>query len=171
MFEGFYTNKHKKKILKWSLHNSICEIDGKFSNKIYNFVVTTPQAAVLLTFNKFRLQDVKIENIVQETGLNLISEIRTHLQPFLAFKVIIRNENDTYKLNDKFFYNRGRLKLASLQKNEEIVRKERIDEDRSWAIEATIVRIMKAEKKISHNDLIRKVIEQLENFVIQIHVN
>lgn len=69
------------------------------------------------------------------------------------------------------------MKLTTHGKNEEIVKKgknllniEKIEDDRSHAIEATIVRVMKGSKKLHHNELVTKVLTQLENFKIQISV-
>jgi len=47
---------------------------------------------------------------------------------------------------------------------------DKIEDDRSAAIEATIIRIMKSTQRIHHNELIKRVLEQLENFKIQIQV-
>ena len=47
---------------------------------------------------------------------------------------------------------------------------EKIEDDRSHAIEATIVRVMKGAQRLHHNDLVSKVLTQLENFKIQINV-
>jgi hypothetical protein len=85
---------------------------------------------------------------------------------------------DSIKLNHNFQNINRRLKLATHGKIEEIIKKgqfklksEKIEDDRSHAIEATIVRVMKGAQKLHHNDLVNKVLTQLENFKIQISVS
>jgi len=82
------------------------------------------------------------------------------------------------KVNLSFQNNNRRLKLVTLGKNEDIVKKgkfililEKIEDDRSHAIEAALVRIMKGSQRLQHNELVNKVLTQLENYKIQISVN
>ena len=47
---------------------------------------------------------------------------------------------------------------------EEVYKKEVVQEDRSIAIEASVVRIMKARKRLDHTSLIQEVISALRMF-------
>ena len=47
---------------------------------------------------------------------------------------------------------------------EEIVKKERITQDRTHAVDACIVRIMKSRKKVTYNNLRLEVVTLMQNF-------
>ena len=47
---------------------------------------------------------------------------------------------------------------------EEVFKKEVVAEDRSIAVEAAIVRIMKSRRKLGHNELIQEVLTALSHF-------
>ena len=67
---------------------------------------------------------------------------------------------DKFKVNETFQSNMRKLRIpmASL---EESHNPKRVEEDRSIAIEAAIVRIMKARKRLAHTQLVAEVIKQL----------
>lgn len=56
-------------------------------------------------------------------------------------------------MNDNFFSNHKRVTLPT-PVIEEVHKKEIVQEDRSIAIEACIVRIMKSRKKLDHTSLV-----------------
>merc|ERR1719240_1976742 len=70
---------------------------------------------------------------------------------------------DTFKLNEKFACPKRKIRvpMASL---EESHNPKRVEEDRSIAIEAAIVRIMKARKTLPHQQLLAEVLAQLAFF-------
>merc|ERR1739848_865183 len=81
------------------------------------------------------------------------------------------NLTDKFRINDNFEHKMQRIKimpsLVSKGKGGEDAdgRREtnkKIEEDRRYEIEAAIVRIMKARKKITHNELISEAIQQLQ---------
>jgi hypothetical protein len=168
----YYNIVSPKRLLKWSFQCSTVEIDAKFSNKTYSLVVNAIQAVILLLFNDFNETEVSFRKILDLSGILTEKELRNNIQPLLACKILIKcdGSEDLIKLNNKFLHSNRRIKLITPQKNDDIIRKEKIEEDRSWAIEATIVRIMKSEKRLNHNELIKRVLEQMEHFKIQIHV-
>ena len=66
-------------------------------------------------------------------------------------------------INEGFTSNLKRVMLP-MPVIEEAYKKEIIQEDRSIAIEAAIVRIMKSRKKLEHNNLIQEVLQTLQMF-------
>ncbi|CAI4229827.1 unnamed protein product [Auanema sp. JU1783] len=75
---------------------------------------------------------------------------------------------DEFTVNDGFTskFSRIKIQLVTSKSETEAERKEtknKIDEDRKLEVEAAIVRIMKARKKLVHNLLISEVIDQLKH--------
>jgi hypothetical protein len=111
-------------------------------------------------------------------------DLKSALLHLIITKLIIKNSNsntgskitisafsdDKYQLNPKFQHNTKKIKVVSLPKEDEVIKKEKIEDDRSFAIEATIVRVMKSAQRMHHNELINKVLNQLENFKVKIHM-
>ena len=73
------------------------------------------------------------------------------------------NTTDKFTANSKFSCNmrKIRIPMASLDSN---FNTKRVEEDRSIAIEAAIVRIMKARKTLQHQQLLSEVLAQLAFF-------
>lgn len=74
---------------------------------------------------------------------------------------------DEFSVNDGFTSKLTRIKvqMVSVRSETEPERKEtrsRVDDDRKHEIEAAIVRVMKARKKLLHNDLVTEVTNQLK---------
>nr|CAH8868114.1 unnamed protein product [Trichobilharzia regenti] len=75
--------------------------------------------------------------------------------------------NDIFYVNDSFISKHIKVRVQSITvKESEPERQEtrtKVDENRRYVIEATIVRIMKARKTLSHGQLVVEVIEQLKS--------
>ena len=71
--------------------------------------------------------------------------------------------SDIFVVNDKFTSQVKKVSLP-IPQIEEIYKREIIQEDRSIAIEAAIVRIMKSRKRADHNGLLQEVISTLQMF-------
>jgi cullin 3 len=76
--------------------------------------------------------------------------------------------SDQFAVNDQFSSKLVRVKIQAVSSKgeSEPERKEtrqKVDDDRKHEIEAAIVRIMKARKRLGHNSLITECVEQLKN--------
>jgi hypothetical protein len=184
-FTYFYNANLPKRILQWSFVYSICEVEGKIGNKTYLFIVNTFQAMILLFFNHHKYNDLSCQDFISLLGCGLTYEgIKSYLNPLIANKLILKNTTsnsiansnfeqqiETFRLNSKFISNNRKIKMINTAKNKDLIKKEKIEDDRSASIEANIVRIMKSQKRILHNDLINKVLQQLETFKVKINVS
>jgi cullin 1 len=77
------------------------------------------------------------------------------------------NEEDSFRINQNFQNPMRRVKLP-VPSQEENYEKEKVAEDRNHAIDASIVRIMKARKSLAHNNLIEEVTMVMQNFRPQV---
>lgn len=146
-------------------------------------IVNNYQAAILDLFNRkeiesFQLFDIsKLLNIDEDdlkenilplligNDSNILEKVVNHIGT--EDSVLI---SDAIKLNTNFSCNIKVINYGNVKKNEGFIRKEKISGERSSAIEANIVKIMKHYKTLNHHDLIEKVLKALEMFRINISV-
>jgi hypothetical protein len=164
----FYNSFNSKKVLKFSFFKSTCEIEGKF-DKLYIFNFNAVQAVILLTFNYFGYTDVTLKEIMTRTGITDEKDLVTNLAGLFNSNLLIKKDA-LVALNKNYKNDTLNVKPTEVMNEEKFIKKEKIEDDRSAAIEATIVRVMKIEKKLNHSDLINKVMEKMEQFRIQVLV-
>lgn len=89
---------------------------------------------------------------------------KKNMQSLMTTKAkLISVENGKFKLNLKFVSPLRRVNFP-VPMLEEAVKKERIKEDRSHAVEAALVRIMKSRKKMKFTDLRLEVVTLMQTF-------
>lgn len=138
--------------------------------------VSTYQMCVLMLFNnrdKWTYEEIKNETDIPE------KDLMRAIQSLAIGKIaqrILQKEPKTKEIepshvlsvNDQFTSKLFRVKIQTVAANKgeaEPERKEtrtKVDEDRKHEIEAAIVRIMKARKKLQHNVLVTECTEQLK---------
>lgn len=133
-------------------------------------MVTTLQSIMLLEFNSDKEMLTFAE---MREALNLGDETVKRLMHSVScgkYKLVEKiPKSKSISTSDKFKFNAGfscpmrkiRVPMASL---EESHNPKRVEEDRSIAIEAAIVRIMKARKTLPHQQLLAEVLAQLAFF-------
>ncbi|KAK6632281.1 Cullin-3 [Polyplax serrata] len=138
--------------------------------------VSTYQMCVLMLFNdrdKLTYEEIQSETDIPER--DLIRALQSLAMGKATQRILIKNPktkeiepSHVFFVNDTFSSKLHRVKIQTVaaKGESEPERREtrnKVDEDRKHEIEAAIVRIMKARKKMTHNVLVAEVIEQLKS--------
>jgi len=191
IFKEYYDKKNSKRRLAWmySLGNATIKAsffpqpkkDNKPTTKNYDLQVSTLQAVVLLAFNvagdsseDHRRQnntDWSYDSVRQ--AVNIPDEHLKRVLHSLAcakHKILSKTppgnaikSTDTFRVNAAFScpMRKIRIPMANLDESHN---PKRVEEDRTVAIEAAVVRIMKARKTLDHQQLLAEVLSQLSFF-------
>lgn len=162
------STSHRNLSFAYSLGNAV--VRGQFK-KWYDMQVSTLQAILLLRINEIGDKIFTYGQI--KTLTNMKDDVLKRALHSLAcgkFRVLLKDPksrsikpNDKFKVNKKFHVPMRcvRIPMASLEPSHN---KKRVKEDRSIAIEAAIVRIMKARRVLDHAQLVTEVLRQLSTF-------
>ncbi|GBG32209.1 Cullin-1 [Hondaea fermentalgiana] len=177
-FESFYGSRTAHRTLTWIHALGTMTLSGRFTacEKPVQLVVTTFQGAILLLYNE---SDTPLSVTQMASRLGLSVEItRKQLHSLTNGKhAILRSvgastasgENEAlYGINDEFTTRARRIRIPQLpMEKAEQAKQERstnllkISEERRYAVEAAIVRILKTHKTLSYVELSVKVVEML----------
>jgi cullin 3 len=174
IFKDFYLNSHTGRRLTWQFNMGTADIRTNGFDKRYELNVSTFQMILLLLFNDAEtltygdiLSATKIpQNEVKKNLLALTVKSKTHE------KLLVRNpektldSSTTFTCSNEFKSKLLKVKIVPvvLKESKEQVKEtqEKVDEERKWQLDATIVRIMKARKVLEHRDLVVEVTKQLQ---------
>lgn len=167
VFKEFYQTKTKHRKLTWIYSLGTCNINGKFEQKTIELIVGTYQAAVLLLFNasdRLSYLDIKTQlNLADDDLVRLLQSLSCAKYKILIKEPIARSVSltDYFEFNSKFTdrMRRIRIPLPPVDERKKVV--EDVDKDRRYAIDASIVRIMKSRKVLGHQQLVMECVEQL----------
>ncbi|CAB4428705.1 unnamed protein product [Rhizophagus irregularis] len=166
-FSTFYNSKHSGRRLTWLWHLSKADVKLTYLDKRYEFSVSLHQLGVLLLYNDADMFTFK--EIIEHTGLN-DQELKRVIKPMIDLAVLIVstpgtfNDDTEIRLNMEFTNKRNKIKVSSslqaeTQQENDATRKA-VDDDRKLYLQAAIVRVMKSRKTLTHQQLIKEVIEQ-----------
>ncbi|XP_052205390.1 cullin-1-like isoform X1 [Diospyros lotus] len=167
VFKEFYQTKTKHRKLTWIYSLGTCNINGKFEAKTIELIVGTYQAAALLLFNssdKLSYSEIKTQlNLADDDLVRLLQSLSCAKYKILNKELTTKavTPNDSFEFNSKFTdrMRRIRIPLPPLDERKRVV--EDVDKDRRYAIDASIVRIMKSRKVLGHQQLVMECVEQL----------
>ncbi|XP_037954020.1 cullin-3-like [Teleopsis dalmanni] len=157
--------------------DSICAVNSTTPQKRRKHLlqVSTHQMSILMLFNN--RQVLTYLDIQQETDIpekNLLRSLESlcmQKQRILARRSKTQTENidptDEFYVNDAFTHKNTKIKILNVAAKDEKEAdrrqiRDKVDEDRKHEIDSAIVRIMKARKRMAHNELIVDVTSQLK---------
>ncbi|THV05232.1 Cullin-domain-containing protein [Dendrothele bispora CBS 962.96] len=163
-FVAYYGVKHSGRKLTWLWNYSKNELRTNYLNQKYILMTSAYQMAVLVQYNKH--DTMSLQELITATSIpqQLLTQV---LELLVKAKVLVNEETDQYDLNPGFKSKKIRVNLNQPIKAEvksettEVLKT--VDEDRKYAIQATIVRIMKARKTMKNQPLIQEVIAQISH--------
>ncbi|KAH3743482.1 cullin 4 [Pelomyxa schiedti] len=171
-FTDFYLKKYGGRKLQFNTAMGSCLLKAYFPTMRKEFHMSHFQASVLLMFNQS--PSLTFAEIREAIGLGE-SELKNVLLSLTGNKVPILSkspvggsieESDAFNWNHKFSSKQHRIKINSLQiqetPEENAKTKESVFQDRMYAVDATIVRIMKTRKQLHHNQLVAELYKQLK---------
>ncbi|CAF3459379.1 unnamed protein product [Rotaria sp. Silwood1] len=177
LFEAFYGKKYSGRKLCWMYNLSNAEIRMTHLDRSYFVTMGTYQMAILLQFNDH--QQLTISEIEEATKLN-IKELEKQVISLIDAKFLLGDtsnlaSNSVASINFDYKNKRTKFKVPLLPPKEASHDSESsqkaVEEDRKFYLQAVIVRIMKARKKLKHNSLIEEVITQSkQRFLPSIHI-
>lgn len=167
-FTQYYQGRNNHRLVKWCYSLGTATVTGKFGARAFDLVVGTFQMCVIMQFNLCSEMPLRaLKETLKMDDDTLIKNVKSLM--LKNFKLLEVRGGQPLSLdavigvNDAFTspYNRIVFPTPVL---EEVYKKEVVAEDRSIAVEAAIVRIMKSRRKLGHNELVQEVLTALRNF-------
>ncbi|KAG6595943.1 putative Cullin family protein [Phytophthora cinnamomi] len=171
IFDKFYSSKYQGRQLQWQHSLAQCVVKATFPSGKKELVVSLYQTVVLLCFNgadSLGFKEIKEQTRIED------GELRRTLQSLACGKTRVLqkvpkgkdvNDDDSFVFNTNFTNQFIRIKINSIQmketKKENEDTHERVFRDRQYQVDAAIVRIMKARKKLSHALLMTEIFTQV----------
>lgn len=178
-FNSYYQSKNNGKKLAWAHGIEKCVVTAFLPKGKKELELGLYQTTVLMHFNKLHHYHHKssFKELLMITGIE-DADLRRTLQSLACGKLDTRiltkhpkgrevEDEDTFTVNMDFAHKLFRIKISSIQAKgeaEEDAEKthEEVFRDRQYQVDAVIVRILKARKRISHTDLIGELLTQLK---------
>lgn len=188
-YEKWYFAFKQSSKLAWNFKVGEITVECTFARNKYDFIVPPIHAIVLNVFNSVKTADEQIsfESIMDKTNIADAETLRRILFSFIyppppLKKIILKNneekdkpgdvkqilETDTFKINPNFTDKMRRIKMQVISldfaDNQKKKNNKEVEDSRSFVIQACIVRIMKARKTLSHNELFSTIVPQITTF-------
>ncbi|KAL5501399.1 CDC53_2 [Sanghuangporus vaninii] len=163
-FQQYYQQKHSGRRLTWLWAYGKNELRSNYTSpQKFIFMTSSFQMAVLVQYNDY--DSLSFEELQANTGIpeDLLKQVLTIL---CKARVLLNDgEGEPYDLNPNYKSKKIKVNLnqpiKAAEKAESTEVLKNVDEDRKFAIQATIVRIMKARKTMKNQALIQEVISHI----------
>lgn len=180
-FKLFYDSKYQGRKLTYLHHLSRADIDSRaVKGKIFKLAVSTYQMGLLLLFNQPGTNELSKRDLQDSSFLQEVP-LKTALLGLVKNKVIDTETEETKEWTDSTpFTVNSKLSNKKMKINCNIpvviddiktgggassdVTKQEIEQDRVFKLRAAIVRIMKARKVLSHNELVAETSAQVNRW-------
>ena len=174
LFSQFYLNKHSGRKLLWQNALATCVLKATLQRGRKEFAVSGYQASVLLLFNEaetLSLEQLGAMSRLPERELRqTLASLSLGDQP--ASRVLLKDprnkkiaDGDVFRVDANYRSPLFRVKINAVQlrdtKEDEKKVLGKVFEDRQYAVDALIVRIMKSRKTLTHNQLMADVFTQI----------
>ncbi|KAJ1514960.1 Cullin-2, partial [Coelomomyces lativittatus] len=157
-FNDFYNRKYNGRKLTWLWH--LCRVDVKLHgfDKRYEISMALYHFIILSMLN--HVTTISMGEVSKLLPMPS-SEFEKLVQSFTEIQLLTLNAKEI-ELNLKFTSKRTKIKLnmASAYETTTEYNEKSLNEDRRLFLEATIVRIMKSRRELSHQELVTLVLEQ-----------
>ncbi|EGB04208.1 hypothetical protein AURANDRAFT_55274 [Aureococcus anophagefferens] len=174
MFDKWYKERHSHRILSWIYALGDVIVKGGFSDRSYDMTMTAFQAMALLglssrtdamSFHEIRDQ-MAIDETTGKRVLHSLSCGKYRLLKKTGHPRTINCLMDSFHSNASFSSKLKRflVQMSALDGEGKKKVDVEIQQQRGFSIDATIVRILKARKRLSHQELVGEVIHQVQNF-------
>lgn len=180
-FESFFLNKHQGQKLVWQHYLGNADIRANFPQGKKDLCVSTYQMCILHLFNEkdtYSLDEIRDATAIPEI------ELKRHLLSLCTpkLRILIKDSktkhitpDDIFTFNTEFTSKYRKIKVPLIAATKESgdgvagtgddvdVVPSNVEDDRKHQAEAAIVRILKARKALTHNELISEVMRQLSS--------
>ncbi|OAX36818.1 Cullin-domain-containing protein [Rhizopogon vinicolor AM-OR11-026] len=180
-YTTFYKIKHQGHKLDWDHSLGSVTLKARFAAGPKDLTVSLYQAIVLLLFNEET--DVGYRQILEATRMDDAELKRTLQSLACANKKVLKkrpvgkevNDDDVFYFNAEFTDSRAKVHINSIQAKETPEENKRtqthIEGDRKHYLDAAIVRIMKAKKELSYEQLKNETVDAVKShFVPEVSV-
>ena len=175
-FEEFYQSKHNGRVLTWHANLGNADVRVAFKARTHEINLSTFALVVLLLFDNADDPDQTLSygDIARSTNIP-DADLQRTLQSLACakFRVLVKTPKsrdvaptDTFAFNSGFTCPLVRFKIQQIAARVETAKErkatnEKVEEERTFLVEACIVRIMKNRKTLGHNELVQETIRQL----------
>ncbi|KAJ2720198.1 hypothetical protein GGI07_004763 [Coemansia sp. Benny D115] len=176
-FTSFYLKFHSSRRLTWQYSMGYADLKVHVGDRTYELNVSTYQMLILMLFADCN-DDTKLSTVeIREKTHIPHGALTRHLQSLACGKFRILTKTpmsrdvgpaDVFAFNTKFKSPQYRIRIpvVSARNNVESEKEKAatqmaIEQERQYLIEAAVVRIMKARKQMTHEQLVNESIDQL----------
>mmetsp|Transcript_26782 Transcript_26782/g.90168 ORF Transcript_26782/g.90168 Transcript_26782/m.90168 type:complete len:268 (-) Transcript_26782:144-947(-) len=172
-FDAWYREKHGHRVLAWIYALGEATVKGTFGGRAYDMAMSTFQAAALVQFSG-RATDAGVGEICEAINVDVPTAKRVlHSLACGRHRVLAKTGSPRTVAREDVFrgaadfsskLRRFAIQMSTLDGDAKKKVDVEVQASRTFNIDATLVRIMKARKTLSHQQLLAEVLSQLAFF-------